>query len=131
MVAATLVAAGFGYGYVRYRIDAIHTLAVKGLTPDAKATARGLPPENVLLIGNQSRACLTTQAHIAQFGNPALLSGSLSDVIMVMHLDPKPVARRCCPSHATCSRRCRPGPRRVPTRRSTPPSTTDRTAPPT
>ena len=89
LVAATLIAAGFGYGYVRYRIDSIHTLAVKDLTPDAKATARGLPPENVLLIGNQSRACLTTQAQIAQFGNPALLSGSLSDVIMVMHLDPK------------------------------------------
>ena len=89
VVAATLVAAGFGYGYVRYRLGSIHTVAVKGLTPDAKATARGLPPENVLLIGNQSRACLTTAAEKAQFGDPALLSGSLSDVIMVMHLDPK------------------------------------------
>lgn len=89
LVAVTLVAAGLGYGYVKYRIDAIHTLAVHNLTPDSKNTAGGLPPENVLLIGNQSRACLTTQAQIAQFGNPALLSGSLSDVIMVMHLDPK------------------------------------------
>lgn len=89
LVAVTLVGAGLGYGYIRYRIDSIHTVAVKNLTPDGKATARGLPPENVLLIGNQSRACLTTQAQIAQFGNPALLSGSLSDVIMLMHLDPK------------------------------------------
>jgi LCP family protein required for cell wall assembly len=89
VVAATLVGTGLAYGYVRYRIDAIHTVAAKSLTPDAKATARGLPPENVLLIGNQSRACLTTQAQIAQFGNPAQLSGSLSDVIMVMHLDPR------------------------------------------
>lgn len=89
LVAATLVAAGFGFGYFRYRIDSIHTLAVKGLTPDSKDTARGLPPENVLLIGNQSRACLTTKAQIAQFGDPSQLSGSLSDVIMVMHLDPK------------------------------------------
>jgi LCP family protein required for cell wall assembly len=89
VVAVTLIGAGLAYGYVRYRLDSIHTLAVKNLTPDSRDTARGLPPENILLIGNQSRACLTTSAQIAQFGNPALLSGSLSDVIMVMHLDPK------------------------------------------
>lgn len=89
LVASTLVASGLAYGYVRYRLDAIHTVAVKSLTPDGKATADGLAPENVLLIGNQSRACLTTKAQIAQFGDPAQLSGSLSDVIMVMHLDPK------------------------------------------
>lgn len=89
VVAATLVSAGLAYGYVRYRIDSIHTVAAKTLTPDGKVTASGLPPENVLLIGNQSRACLTTPAQFAQFGNPALLSGSLSDVIMIMHLDPK------------------------------------------
>ena len=89
MVALTLVSVGLVYGYVRYRLDAIHTVPVKTLTPSGKVTANGLPPENVLLIGNQSRACLTSQAQIDQFGNPALLSGSLSDVIMVMHLDPK------------------------------------------
>ena len=85
----TLVAGGLVYGYVRYRLDAIHTVAAKTLTPDTKASAHGLPPENILLIGNQSRACLTTQAQINQFGNPAQLSGSLSDVIMIAHLDPK------------------------------------------
>jgi LCP family protein required for cell wall assembly len=89
VVALTLVTVGLAYGYVRYRLDAIHTMAAKTLTPTGKTTADGLPPENVLLIGNQSRACLTTQAQIAQFGDPSQLSGSLSDVIMVMHLDPK------------------------------------------
>jgi LCP family protein required for cell wall assembly len=88
-VALTLVTSGLVYGYVRYRLDAIHTVVAKTLTPDTKKTVNGLPPENVLLIGNQSRACLTSQAQIAQFGSPAQLSGSLSDVIMVAHLDRK------------------------------------------
>jgi len=89
VAAFMLVAAGAVYGWVRYRLDAIHTVAAKTLTPDGRDSAHGLPPENILLIGNQSRACLTTQAQIAQFGNPAELSGSLSDVIMIAHLDPK------------------------------------------
>lgn len=89
LVAALLVGSGLVYGYVRYRLDAIRTVAAKTLTPDSRNTSNGLPPENILLIGNQSRACLTTRAQIAQFGNPAQLSGSLSDVIMVAHLDPK------------------------------------------
>ena len=88
-VATTLIGTGLAYGYVRYRLDAIHTVAAGTLTPESSATTDGLAPENILLIGNQSRACLTTQAQIAQFGNPAQLSGSLSDVIMVMHLDPR------------------------------------------
>ena len=91
LVASTLVLSGMAYGYVRYRIDSIHTVAVKSLTPDGKATANGMAPENVLLIGNQSRACLanTQIGNPGQFGDPSQLSGSLSDVVMVMHLDPK------------------------------------------
>ena len=89
LVALTLVGVGLAYGYVRYRLDAIHTVGASTLSPTGQATANGLAPENIMLIGNQSRACLTTPAQFAQFGNPAQLSGSLSDVIMVMHLDPK------------------------------------------
>jgi LCP family protein required for cell wall assembly len=83
-VALCLITAGVIYGYARYRLDSIRTAAAPAETPTGKVTAAGLPPENILLIGNQSRAGLTNP----QFGNPQLLSGSLSDVIMILHLDP-------------------------------------------
>lgn len=96
-VAITLIAVGGAYAYVRYRIDSIHTVAAPDLTAQGNQTGTNQPssksaggaPENILLIGNQSRAGLNTPADIQQFGNPQLLSGSLSDVIMVLHLDPK------------------------------------------
>ncbi|MGC8513346.1 MAG: LCP family protein [Acidimicrobiales bacterium] len=96
-VAVTLVAVGGAYAYVRYRIDSIHTVAAPDLTAQGNQTGTNKPvtgtaggtAENILLIGNQSRAGLTTPADIQQFGNPQLLSGSLSDVIMILHLDPK------------------------------------------
>ncbi len=96
-VAITLIAVGGAYAYVRYRIDSIHTVAAPDLTSQGNhtgtnqqaASASAGAPENILLIGNQSRAGLNTPADIQQFGNPQLLSGSLSDVIMVLHLDPK------------------------------------------
>lgn len=90
VVALCLVAAGGAYGYVRYRIDSIHTQAASNLTTQdgsAKPGASGGAPENILLIGNQTRAGLS-QSQAAQFGNPQQLSGSLSDVTMILHLDP-------------------------------------------
>ncbi len=95
-VAVTLIAVGAAYAYVRYRIDSIHTVAAPDLTAQGNQTGTNNPAagtasgasENILLIGNQSRAGLTTPADIQQFGNPQLLSGSLSDVIMILHLDP-------------------------------------------
>ncbi|MGH9122698.1 MAG: LCP family protein, partial [Acidimicrobiales bacterium] len=80
--------------YVRYQIDSIRTQAAPTLTPQAKPStsgpdsAGGLTPENILLIGNETRAGLTSPAEIAQFGSPTQFSGSLSDVIMVLHLNP-------------------------------------------
>lgn len=96
-VAVTLIAVGGAYAYVRYRIDSIRTVAAPDLTAQGNQTGTNKPataptggaPENILLIGNQSRAGLTTPADVRQFGNPQLLSGSLSDVIMILHLDPK------------------------------------------
>ncbi len=90
-VATCLVSAGAVWGYVRYRIDSIHTVAAPSLTSTAKGakdSAGGLAPENILLIGNQTRAGITNAQEIAQDGSPTLLSGSLSDVIMILHLDP-------------------------------------------
>ncbi|MBV9660668.1 MAG: LCP family protein [Acidimicrobiales bacterium] len=86
-VALCLIAAGAAYGYVRFRINSIRTQAAPSLTPVTKGGPTG-SAENILLIGNQTRAGLTP-AQQAQFGSAEELSGSLSDVIMILHLDPR------------------------------------------
>jgi len=84
--------AGLAYGYVRYRLDSIRTEAAPHLSaevhggPDSRG---GLAPENILLIGNETRSGITNPTEIQEFGSPTELSGSLSDVIMILHLDPK------------------------------------------
>jgi LCP family protein required for cell wall assembly len=82
-VAICLVSAGLVWGYVRFRIDSIRTLAAPHLTSQTENGS-----ENILLIGNETRAGLTNPTEIAQLGSPQEFSGSLSDVIMVLHLDP-------------------------------------------
>ncbi len=93
LVAVVLIASAFGYGYVRYRFDSIKTGSPVGLDPSDGAvggrsgtapTAGGLSPENILLIGNETRAGQTK----VNFGNAAQLTGTLSDIIMILHLDP-------------------------------------------
>ncbi len=73
-----LLSAGVVYGYVRYQVSSIRSEAAAHLTPQERSG------ENILLIGNQTRAGLGTSI----YGSPTQLSGSLSDVIMVLHLDP-------------------------------------------
>jgi LCP family protein required for cell wall assembly len=91
IVVAVLLTAGAVWGYVRYRLDSIRTVAAPHLTQPVKQqhSSAGLDPENILLIGNETRAGLTNPAEIQEFGSPQQLSGSLSDVIMILHLDPK------------------------------------------
>jgi LCP family protein required for cell wall assembly len=99
-VATILVCTGLVWGYARYRLDSIKTGSSAGLSPTdgsgpsavktaggriQSQSAGGLQPENILLIGNETRAGQTQ----VNFGNPAQLSGTLSDIIMVLHLDPK------------------------------------------
>ena len=88
-VATSLVCAVAVYGYVRVRLDSIKTLAAPHLSKTLAGadSAGGLTPENILLIGNQSRANISP-SEAQNFGSPQALSGSLSDVIMIMHLDP-------------------------------------------
>ena len=90
MVALLLVSAGAVYGYARYELGRVRTGSGTGLSQgegraDRSQAYAGLPAENILLIGNQTRAGQT----MVNFGNPALLSGTLADVIMVLHLDPR------------------------------------------
>jgi LCP family protein required for cell wall assembly len=92
VVVVLLISSGAVWGYVHYRLDSIHTVAAPHLTKTARVAAHsaaGLDPENILLIGNETRAGITSPAEIQQFGSPQQLSGSLSDVIMILHLDPK------------------------------------------
>ena len=98
VVLVCLVAMGAAYGYVRYKIDDIPTAPSPFITPpgcfDIKCelripkseTAHG-DPENILLIGNETRQGLTlTQQQ--QFGSSLTYSGTLADIMMVLHLDP-------------------------------------------
>jgi LCP family protein required for cell wall assembly len=89
---------GAAYGYVRYKINEIPTAPSGSITPtgcfDVKCelkipsseTAHG-DPENILLIGNETRQGLTPQQQL-QFGSSLTYSGTLADIMMVLHLDP-------------------------------------------
>ncbi|MDQ6782020.1 MAG: LCP family protein [Actinomycetota bacterium] len=86
-VALSLVSSGTVYAYVQSKLGSIKTQIAVHLTapyPHAADSSGGLSPENILLIGNQTRAGLGTTI----YGSPKELAGSLSDVIMVLHLDP-------------------------------------------
>ncbi len=92
-----IVAVATSYGYVRHEIGSVKTLSGPHLTPEnetvgggkVKSTvgdANGLKPENILLIGNQTRQGLTPQQQV-QYGT-SIGSGSLADIMMILHLDP-------------------------------------------
>lgn len=92
IAALGLIIVAGAYGYARWRLDEIKTIAAPHLTKEhlsaGERASDGLLPENILLIGNETRSGLTNQQEIAQFGSPQLYSGSLSDVIMILHIDP-------------------------------------------
>jgi LCP family protein required for cell wall assembly len=93
VAALALIAVGSVYAYARWRLDSIHTVAAPHLTPThvvsgTPDSSDGLPAENILLIGNETRAGLTNPSEIQAFGSPSEYSGSLSDVIMILHLNP-------------------------------------------
>ncbi len=91
MVASILVGTALAYGYAEYRLDSVRTGSSAGLSSSdggpghSGDDAGGLTPENILLIGNETRAGQTQ----VNFGNASQLTGTLSDVIMILHLDPK------------------------------------------
>jgi LCP family protein required for cell wall assembly len=93
-----LVAMASAYGYVRYEIGSIVTDPGQHLTrpgyyaggggpAPAVPETDGLQPENILLIGNETRQGLTPQQQL-QFGSSLTYSGTLADIMMVLHLDP-------------------------------------------
>jgi LCP family protein required for cell wall assembly len=80
-----LVLAAAGYGYVRYRYDQIHKVAVRGLAHSGAATSD--TPMTILLVGDNCRSCLNG-AQAGAFGTGAQVGGGRSDVTMLLHLDP-------------------------------------------
>lgn len=90
LAALALISVGSAYAYARWRLNSIRTIAAPHLSAVAPTAPKsdGLTAENILLIGNETRAGLTNPAEIQQFGSPQIYSGSLSDVIMILHLDP-------------------------------------------
>ena len=99
MVFVALLAAASAYGYVRYQIGSIRTAPFQvstpegcyvggcaGRAPDA-ASYSGLKSENILLIGNETRQGLTPQEQLS-YGSSIGHSGSLADIMLILHLDP-------------------------------------------
>jgi LCP family protein required for cell wall assembly len=98
IVLLALAAAASAYGYVRYQINSIRTAPFHVATPEGcqvgecshSATTpsyAGLKPENILLIGNETRQGLTVQEQLS-YGSAIGHSGSLADIMMILHLDP-------------------------------------------
>jgi LCP family protein required for cell wall assembly len=90
IAALALISVASAYGYARWRLNSIRTVSAPHLSAVAPTADKsdGLRAENILLIGNETRAGLTNPSEIQQFGSPQVYSGSLSDVIMILHLDP-------------------------------------------
>jgi LCP family protein required for cell wall assembly len=86
-LAVVVALAAAGYFYVRYRFDQIGHVSVGGLT------AQNAGPQNILLVGNNSRCTLTKYSSFYQkssqhFGTCSEVGGGRSDVTMVLHVDP-------------------------------------------
>ena len=92
-----LLAMGSAYGYVRYELGKVATAPSPSLTPENETVggakiatpsdSSGLMPENILLIGNETRQGLTPEEQL-QYGSSIGHSGTLADIMMVLHLDP-------------------------------------------
>ncbi|MCU1462300.1 MAG: hypothetical protein JWO37_2375 [Acidimicrobiales bacterium] len=78
-VAVCVIAAGAGYGYVRWRLDQIHRQKLVELAAD-KGTVM-----NVLLVGSDSRDNLT--GGDAQQAGKGKVFGQRSDTLMILHID--------------------------------------------
>ncbi|MHB8190198.1 MAG: LCP family protein [Ferrimicrobium sp.] len=89
VVVVALLLGVSGFFYVQYRYGQIRRVTVNGLTTSASTGA----PENILLVGNNSRCALTKYSQFynkqsSHFGTCSQVGGGRSDVTMVLHLDP-------------------------------------------
>jgi len=82
IVLVLVILAGGSYLYAQYRYHQIHKDKVAGLTAEVPNQ-----PINILMIGDNCRACLNGK-QAAAFGSGSQVGGGRSDVTMILHLDP-------------------------------------------
>lgn len=82
VVLVLIILAGGGYLYAQYRYHQIHKDNVGGLTAEVPNQ-----PINILMIGDNCRACLNGK-QAAAFGSGSQVGGGRSDVTMILHLNP-------------------------------------------
>jgi LCP family protein required for cell wall assembly len=83
LAALCVLAADLAYIYVTNRLNQIPRIAVAGLQP-----AGAGDPQNILVTGSDSRAD-ESAADAQHFGSASDVSGQRSDVIVLIHLDPR------------------------------------------
>jgi LCP family protein required for cell wall assembly len=83
LVDLCVVSADLAYIYVTGRLNQIPRIAVAGLQP-----ANAGDPQNILVAGSDSRANESV-ADAQRFGSATDVSGQRSDVIVLIHLDPR------------------------------------------
>jgi len=81
LVPLLLVGAGAGYLYMTSRLDSIRRVAVPALSAE-----RSGQPIDILLVGSDSRSCVTTAAQAKAFGSSSTQTGQRSDVMIVVRL---------------------------------------------
>lgn len=81
LIVLVLVIGTGGYFYVNSRLDGIPRVSVPALTPEQSGK-----PIDILLIGSDSRSCVTTAAAAKAFGSSTTQTGQRSDVIIVVRL---------------------------------------------
>ena len=83
LIALVLIGGALSSAYVGWRVAQIHRVRVEGLVPAGPSS-----PQNVLLAGSDSRAGESAGA-AQHFGTAAQVTGRRSDVIILVHLDPR------------------------------------------
>jgi LCP family protein required for cell wall assembly len=83
LVVLAAAGAGGGYLYIRTRLDKIRRVPVNGIQAQAISE-----PENILLTGSDSRTGQPAGA-ASHFGSSSLVAGQRSDVIILLHIDPR------------------------------------------
>ena len=87
LTALVLLAIAGGAGYAWYLNHKVHRIAVKGLSPGT-TTGTDAGTENILMVGSTTRCGLAHQT--AAYGLCTQgVTGVNSDVVMVLHLNPK------------------------------------------
>jgi LCP family protein required for cell wall assembly len=82
-VIVCLAVAAAGYAYLHFRLGQIRKVAVSGET-----TVDTGQPLTILVAGSDSRAGESAAA-AAHFGSASLVAGQRSDVILLVHIDPR------------------------------------------